>query len=993
MQNKGSIKFLAIVLGLICLYQLSFTFVVGKVEKEAKEFAGGDALKEQAYLDSIAYTPVMNILVASYTYQECKQQELNLGLDLKGGMNVTLEVAVEDILKSLAGNSQNAVFNAALQNAKGKQTDAQEDFITLFATAFEEENAKSGGNTRLASPYIFGTKSLSTKYSTAEPTDEEVLRVVRDEANAAIGRAFTVLRARIDKFGVAQPNIQLVKGTGRIIIELPGVKDPDRVKKLLQSTAQLEFWETYEVAEVGSFIIAANGLLQETEKQAETLDETAAAGDLAAEDSAIEESIVDKVNANAGDSLASDTTNIASLVNPLFDVLSPNFSSQGFGRGPVVGYAEEKDTARINSYLNRADIRALLPSGQRNAKFLWSAKPTTFEQEDGPKEMIPLIAIKTTRDGVSQLSGDVISDASKRVDPLGEISVQMVMDGEGARIWKKMTEQNKGKSIAVVLDDYVYSFPTVNDVIGNGISSISGGFSVTEADDLANILKAGKLPAKARIIQAEVVGPSLGQEAIDSGVASFVAALILVLLYMMLYYANAGVASVLALLANMFFIFGTLASYGAVLTLPGIAGIVLTIGMSVDANVLIYERVREELALGKSIKQAVADGYKNAYAAIIDANVTTLLTGIILFSFGSGPIKGFATTLIIGILTSLFSAIFLTRLVIGARLEKGRGIKFATKATEGLFKNTKVGFMAKRKMAYIISGVIIIAGVISLSTKGLDQGVDFLGGRTYTVRFDNTVSTGEVREALGKVFLNEDGKEMLPEVKTIGSDNQVKITTKFMLDVKGEDGTVDKIVLKGVEGIDGGSAKIMSSSLVGETISDDIRQAAYLSIVFSLIVIFLYILIRFRKWQYSMGAVVAVFHDVLIVLSLFSILAGILPFSLEIDQAFIAAILTVIGYSLNDTVVVFDRIRERLAGKKAESVLVDKALNSTLSRTINTSVTTFFVLLVIFIFGAEVIRGFMFALMIGVVVGTYSSLFIAAPVMMDTIKDKEEEAK
>lgn len=989
MQNKGSIKFLAIVLGLICLYQLSFTFVVGRVEKDAKEFAAGDEAKEQAYLDSIAYKEVMNILVASYTYQECKMQELNLGLDLKGGMNVTLEIAVEDILSSLSGQSQNAVFNAALQNAKAQQADAQEDFITLFAAAFAEENAKAGGNTRLASPYIFGTKALSEKYSVPEPTDEEVISVIREEANAAIGRAFTVLRARIDKFGVAQPNIQLIKGTGRIVIELPGVKNPDRIRRLLQQTAQLEFWETYEAGEIGQFVIQANEQLKTTEKRA--TEKTAETSEESANDDlAVEEDDFSDINGESADSLATeDAVDPEDIYNPLFEILQLNFNGQGFFNGPVVGYAQEKDTAKVNAFLNRADVRALLPAAQRNARFLWSAKTTNFGADES-QEMIALVAIKTSRDGVAQLSGDVISDATKVVDPLGEVSVRMIMDGEGARIWKKMTEQNQGRSIAVVLDNYVYSYPTVNSVIPNGISSISGGFTVTEADDLANILKAGKLPARARIIQADIVGPSLGEEAIQSGVASFIAALILVLLYMMLYYANAGVASVMALLANMFFIFGTLASYGAVLTLPGIAGIVLTIGMSVDANVLIYERVREELALGKSIKQAVVDGYKNAYAAIIDANVTTLLTGVILFSFGSGPVKGFATTLIIGILTSLFSAIFLTRLVIEARLEKGKGIKFASKATEGLFKNTKVGFMGKRKIAYMISAVIIIAGAISLSTKGLDQGVDFVGGRTFTVRFENPVATGEVREALGKVFVNADGDAMLPEVKTIGSDNQVKVTTKFMLNEKAEDGTVEKIVLDGVQAIDGGSAEIMSSSLVGETISDDIRQAAYFSIVFSLLIIFVYILIRFRKWQYSMGAVVAVFHDVLIVLSVFSIFAGILPFSLEIDQAFIAAILTVIGYSLNDTVVVFDRIRERLSGKAAKPELIDRALNSTLSRTINTSVTTFFVLLVIFIFGGEVIRGFMFALMIGVVVGTYSSLFIAAPVMMDTIKKEEE---
>jgi len=948
MRNKGFTKFLAVVFALICVYQLAFTWMVKSVESDAKSYANGDYALEQAYLDSVA----TDELYFGYTYKECKEQELNLGLDLKGGMNVTLEVSVGDILKILANKSVDATFNEAIHRANKKQSDSQKDYIEDFVSAFNEVNKDNGTNVLLSSPRIFGHRNMLDKFDVNAP-DDEVIAVIREELKGAIDRAFSVLRARIDKFGVVQPNIQQLEQEGRILVELPGVKDHERVKRLLQSTAQLEFWETTSVQELQGFL-ANVATVVKAEQDAQDIQE---------------EILLDT------DSLLLDSANISA--NPFYELLNVQYAF-----GARLGVVSVEDTAKVNAIMDRADIRSLLVGDLRNTKFLWSAKPLVVTGEEVGLEYV---AIKSNRDDKPQLSGDVIVDANSQIDPTGLVNVSMRMNAEGAKKWKKLTENNIDRQVAIILDNYVYSFPTVNDVIPNGSSSISGNFTVEEAEDLANILKAGKLPAPAKIIQSEIVGPSLGAEAISAGFTSFAIALLIVLLYMIFYYQTAGLAANFALVLNILFIFGVLASLGAVLSLPGIAGIVLTIGMAVDANVLIYERIREELRMGKGMSLAISDGYKNAYAAIIDANVTTLLTGIILYTFGTGPIKGFATTLIIGIITSLFAAIFLTRLVFEAKMESKKPIKFASKLTQGWFANSSIAFLAKRKRAYMVSALLVILGVASLATRGLNQGVDFKGGRNFVVRFDQDVVTQDVRSSLAAPF------ETAPEVKTFGKANQVKITTKYLIDEKGSDDVVDAKLAEGLNTL-GMNYEVMSSQLVGPTIADDIKQSAVWAVLFSLIVIFMYILIRFRKMSYSIGAVAAVFHDVLIVLAVFSILYGRLPFSLEIDQAFIAAILTVIGYSLNDTVVVFDRVREYFGSKSgSREEIVDAALNSTLSRTINTSLTTFFVLLVIFLFGGEVIRGFMFALMIGVVVGTYSSLFIATPIMVDTLKDDSDE--
>ncbi|MDB2317279.1 protein translocase subunit SecDF [Flavobacteriales bacterium] len=948
MRNKGFTKFLAVVFALICIYQLAFTWMVKSVESDAKTYANGDYKLEKAYLDSVA----TDELYFGYSYKECKEQEMNLGLDLKGGMNVTLEVSVGDILRILANNSKDATFNEAIYRANAKQSDSQNDYIDDFVSSFDEVNEANETNVLLSSPRIFGHRNMLNKFE-VNAADDEVIAVVREELKGAIDRAFSVLRARIDKFGVVQPNIQQLEQEGRILVELPGVKDHDRVKRLLQSTAQLEFWETTDIQQLQGFVSNVATLVKAEQDQIST----------------------DEESFFSGDSLQLDS--LDQSVNPFFELLNVQYAF-----GARIGVVSLEDTAKVNEIMKRSDIRSLLSGDLRNTKFLWSAKPLI---ESGEEIGLELVAIKSNRDDQAQLSGDVIVDANSQIDPTGLVNVSMRMNAEGAKKWKKLTENNIGRQVAIVLDGYVYSFPTVNDVIPNGSSSISGNFTVEEAEDLSNILKAGKLPAPAKIIQSEIVGPSLGAEAISAGLKSFAIALLIVLVYMIFYYQTAGLAANFALVLNILFIFGVLASLGAVLSLPGIAGIVLTIGMAVDANVLIYERIREELRMGKGLSLSISDGYKNAYAAIIDANVTTLLTGIILYTFGTGPIKGFATTLIIGIITSLFAAIFLTRLVFEAKMESKKPINFASSLTKGWFANTSISFLAKRKRAYLVSALLVALGVSSLATRGLNQGVDFKGGRTYVVRFDQNVVTQEVRSSLATPF------ETAPEVKTFGKGNQVKITTKYLIDEKGTDELVDSKLNEGLATLDM-NYEVMSSQLVGPTIADDIKQSAVWAVLFSLVVIFMYILIRFRKMSYSVGAVAAVFHDVLIVLSVFSLLYGKLPFSLEIDQAFIAAILTVIGYSLNDTVVVFDRIREYFGSKSgSREEVVNAALNSTLSRTINTSLTTFFVLLVIFLFGGEVIRGFMFALMIGVAVGTYSSLFIATPIMVDTLKKDSEE--
>ena len=1006
MQNKGAVLTLAILFAAVCLYQLSFTWKAQQIEERAEEYAEGDSQKYHNYLDSISGETVYNFLgLKKFTYKDVKELEINLGLDLKGGMNVTLEVSVKDLIRALSNYSNDSTFNAALARASELQEESQEDFVTLFGQAFEEIDP----NAKLAS--VFNTLELRDRIS-FNSTNEEVLDVIREETNAAINNSFNILRTRIDRFGVAQPNIQQLQTKGRILVELPGVEDQNRVRNLLQGTAKLEFWETYENQQVYPYLLEANERLknmQSPETKNDTLsadsensgqemeaEETAATEEEEAEeqDTAEQESsLLDEIEAGA----ESDTTEagLDNLENfrkeyPLFAVLNPSTDQNGqLFPGPSIGIAHSKDTAEVNEYLNREQIRNIFP---RDMKFRWTANPI-----DEAGNYFRLIALKvTTRDGQPPLDGDVIVDARQDFDQFGSNpEVSMTMNSEGAKTWQRMTKENIGKSIAIVLDDYVRSFPTVQNEISGGRSSITGLESIEEAKDLANILKSGKMPAPANIIQEEIVGPSLGQEAINSGLYSFLIAFVLVLLYMFFFYSkNAGLTANVALITNMFFIIGVLASLGATLTLPGIAGIVLTIGMSVDANVLIYERVQEELRAGKGIKLAVSDGYKNAYSAIIDGQVTTLLTGIVLYVFGSGPIKGFATTLIIGIITSLFSAIFITRLIFEYRLGKNKKVKFTSTFTDNWLRNTAVKFLEKRRTFYIISGAFIILSVGSLFVRGLNYGIDFKGGRTYVVRFEQDVSVADVQEALTAVY------GTAPEVKTYGSNNQVKITTDYKIGDNSEniDNEVEALLMQGLQQGDFIPDDVtleeftsdyqMSSQKVGPTISDDIRKDSAIAIGFALIIIFLYILIRFRNWQYGLGAVAALAHDSLIVLGIFSLLYGVLPFSLEIDQAFIAAILTVLGYSINDTVVVFDRIREylHLYPKRERVNNVDNALNSTLRRTFSTSLSTFVVLLAIFLFGGATIRGFTFALLIGVLVGTYSSLFIATPIAFDTQK-------
>ncbi len=1002
MQNKGAVLTFAILLAAVCVYQLSFTWKAHQIEKDAAEYAQGDEKKEAIYLDSLKGENVYSFFgLKDFTYNDVKGQEMNLGLDLKGGMNVTLEVSVIDIIRAMSNYSTDSTFNAALQRAKEMQTHSQADFVTLFGQAFEEIDP----NAKLAS--IFNTLDLRDRVN-FNTSNADVLKVISDETDAAIDNSFNIIRTRIDRFGVAQPNIQKLQTKGRILVELPGVKDQNRVRNLLQGTANLEFWETYDNKEVYQYLLQANQKIKEieelkaeensanksetkTEQTTEKASEKSADTKESVKDSTdTESSLLSELEAGAETDSTGSPTNLDDFKKqyPLFAVLNPSTDQQGqLFPGPVVGTSHSKDTSKVNTYLNLPQVKSIFP---RNMTFRWTSKSI---DKDG--KYYRLIAIKiTTRNGRAPLDGEVITDARQDFDRLGsKPEVTMYMNSEGDKIWSRMTKENIGKSIAIVLDGYVRSFPTVQGEITGGRSSITGLESIEEAKDLANILKSGKMPAPAIIIQEAIVGPSLGKEAIRSGFFSFMIAFVLILVYMFFFYSkDAGLVANVALIINLFFIIGVLASLGAVLTLPGIAGIVLTIGMSVDANVLIYERVQEELNAGKGIRLAITDGYKNAYSAVIDGQVTTLLTGVVLYLFGSGPIKGFATTLIIGILTSMFTAIFLTRIMFDWKLKRSDKILFTSSKTKDWLRNTKIKFMEKRKVFYIISGTFILLSVGSLFVRGLNYGIDFKGGRTYLVRFDEPVKVADVQKALTVVF----GEA--PEVKT--SDKDIKITTEYKIEDTSEniDNETEALLMKGLQ--DAGFIKkgialqqftdtyLLSSQKVGPTISDDIRKDAAIAIAFSLIIIFLYILIRFRNWQYGLGAVAALAHDSLIVLGIFSLLYGFLPFSLEIDQAFIAAILTVVGYSINDTVVVFDRIREYLHifPKRDRNDNVDHALNSTLRRTFSTSLSTFIVLLAIFLFGGATIRGFTFALLVGVVVGTYSSVFIATPIAFDTQK-------
>ena len=994
MRNKGAILTLVIALVLVCVYQLSFTLKAFSVNRQAKEFAHGNPVKEEKFIDSISNEQVYDILINKYTFKEVQEREINFGLDLKGGMNVILEISTVDVLKSLANNSQDTTFNKALALAKQMQRETNRDYITLFGEAF----SKIDPNARLAA--IFTTPELRDRINYDTPNDE-VLKVVREEAEGAIDNAFNIITTRIDQFGVVQPVIQRLETKDRILVDLPGVKNKDRVRKLLQGTANLEFWESYENADLIQNLYAADKVVREylaTQKDLKKHEEVTEEAKVEEEkpDTTEKLSLLDQIEAESAETDTALPQNIAEAY-PLLSILNPMQDPQTRQPypGAVIGRAHFKDTTKINRYLRIAKEKQIFP---REVRFMWSALPIVDDNKK-PTDIYSLYAIKVrSRDGKAPLNGDVIVSASQEFDESsGQAYVLMNMNSEGTKKWAHITKENLHKVICVVMDNRVYSGPTVQTEITGGTSQITGNFTPNEAQDLANLLKSGKLPAPARIIQENVVGPSLGKRAVNEGFSSFLLAFLIVLLYMIIYYSRrAGLVADIALLANMFFIMGVLASIGASLTLPGIAGIVLTIGMSVDANVLIYERIREELSAGKGLRMAVSEGYKHAYSAIIDANVTTLVTGIILYIFGTGPIKGFATTLVIGICTSLFSAIFITRLIFERYLNRNRTITFSTSLTENAFKKVNFNFIENSRPFYITSAILILVSIGSLAIRGLDQGVDFTGGRNYIIKFDEPVVTSQVAQSLGEQF------GQIPNVITYGADNQVRITTRYKVD---EDGTdvdeeIQQKIYNGLKPFVGDSVDYQtfydkywqSNQKVGPTIADDIKRQAVFAILLALIFMFIYIFLRFRNWQYGFGAVVALVHDSLIVLGIFSLFYGLMPFSLEIDQSFIAAILTVVGYSINDTVVIFDRIRENvtLYPKRERSEVMNLALNATLSRTFSTSFSTFIVLVAIFIFGGEVIRGFVFALLIGVFVGTYSSLFIATPVVYHTIKRREK---
>ena len=985
MQNKGLIKLFALLFGLVSIYQLSFTYVAGRVEDEAKAFAAAKVSNTQPdyiakreaveakYLDSMLGQDVYNIGIAKFTFAEVKEKELNRGLDLKGGINVILQISVKDILRGLANNSKDPIFNKSLAEADVQLRKTDKTYLDLFFEAY----AKNGG--KLASPDVFANKTLSDQIN-FQMSDSEVRPIIRRKVDESIVSAFEVLRKRIDKFGVSQPNIQRLGASGRILIELPGAKDIDRVKALLQSTAQLEFWETYKNGDVYPYLEALNEQLKTT-KVAKT---TSTKDTLA-------------VNTQTGSTIDSLLTDVKKdsvpakgTVNPLFDLASPvRYES------PVLLTANLKDTMQVNSYLHSPEAKRLLPADLQYVKFVWG-KP------DKKTSMIELYALKGNRDNTPALTGNVITQADQGYDMRNQPSVSMQMDGKGARIWEALTGKafTERGNIAIVLDNIVYSAPGVTTgAISGGRSEITGNFTLNEAIDLANVLRAGKLPAGADIVQSEVVGPSLGQEAIDSGMNSFLIATIFIFAWMVFYYGRAGIYADIALLVNILLIFGVLSSIGAVLTLPGIAGIVLTIGMSIDANVIIFERIREELRNGKSLTQSIHDGFSHAITSVLDANITTFLTGAVLFVFGSGPIKGFATTLMIGIVTTIFTAVFITRLLIDWYVAKGKELSFTTSISKNILVNPNIDFLSKRKVWYSISAIMVLISLGSMFTRGFDQGIDFVGGRSYQIRFKNPVKTEEVASLL------KAGKLGSVEVKTFGAANQVRISTKYKYNDESTqtDNEIQEILYNDLQPVmgekisyeefmSGEGLGVMKSDKTGPSIAEDIKSSAVWAIVGSLIIIFGYILVRFRKWQFSMGAVAALTHDVIITLGAFSLLYSVMPFSLEIDQQFIAAILTVIGYSLNDTVIIFDRIREEIGLKGWSANTLNHAVSTTLSRTLNTSLTTLLTLLAIFIFGGETLRGFMFAMIIGVVVGTYSSIFVATPLVYDTSKNRKEEA-
>ena len=995
MQNKGAIKLIALLMAIVCLYHLSFTFFTKNTERKAREYAKDkltnviNVHKENAYLDSMAGQVIYNIGLKKFTYKDCKERELNLGLDLKGGMNVVLEISMVDIVRVLSNYSQDSSFNKALNLANQNQKSSTKDFITLFGEAYKTIEP----NGRLC--IFFNTLELKDKIN-LETSDAEVISILKKEAESAFNNSFNVLRSRIDRFGVTQPNIQKLENSNRILIELPGIKDPQRVRKLLQGTASLEFWATYDNKDIYPALMEADKLLKVlVNHETDTVKNDSAV--VAKADTAKKKNndLLDIINKNDTSKNKSVAGNNQSKDYPLLSILMPNAHNNQLQEGSIVGYAHFKDTSKVNEYLNMKQVRALLP---KDARFVWSIK---YMKEDKSHSIYELHAIRvTTRDGRPQLTGSVITSANKAVSQnRGGYEVEMSMNTEGMTEWARMTKDNVGKCIAIVLDNYVYSAPRVQNEIKGGNSQITGNFTTEEAEDLANVLKSGKLPAPAKIVQEAIVGPSLGEKSIHDGMISFIIALVVVILFMWVYYSKAGFTANVALMANVFLIFGTLSAFGAVLTLPGIAGIVLTLGMAVDANILIYERIREELRNGKQIKNAVADGYKHAMPAIIDSNFTHVISGVALYMFGTGPIQGFATTLIIGVLTSLFTAIFISRIIFEGMLKSGKSVSLGNRFTMNVLVNPKIDFIGIRKYFYVFSCILVTISIISFFTHGFNLGLQFKGGHDYTIKFPQTVNTLEIQKALAVQFDNN-----TPEVKTFGNDNQVRVATKYMIDDPRPASEVDSIlnhkIYDGLKQYTTANTTfeqfktdyIIGSEKVGPTIADDIKRDAVLAVLVALFGIFIFILIRFSGWRFGLGGVISLAHDTIIVLGAYSLLYNVMPFSLEIDQEFIAAILTVIGYSINDTVIIYDRIREyrREHTKWKARELFNGAFNSTLSRTINTSLTVLFVLIIIFIFGGEVIRGFVFAMLLGIGVGTYSSIFNAAAIVYDLLPEEEK---
>ena len=999
MQSKGAIRFVAILLVLACIWHLMFTVVTKIYENKAVKYADAAA---EAFMASAAYEKIPDVDKAyvldsikkdqnrwyldsissqkvyfGYTFDDVREKEINLGLDLKGGMNVMLQVQLEDVVQALAENNTDPAYVKAFDTALERSKTSGTDFITLFQEAWEE----NANGQRLSNIFIGLDRKNKTENKKLESTDAEIISLIRTEAESAIANSFEVLRNRVDRFGVTQPNIQKVGNTGRILVELPGVKEPERVRKLLQGTASLEFWTTYETSEIFQYMNEANQLVAQINAEDSDETETPAAEPAASDSTDI---LAEELEAQAADAEFADYQKN----NPLFAVLIPPVDQTGsVMRGATMGYAHFSDTAKVNKILNMPEVKALFPE---DLIPMWSVKPFDNNQYE-------LVAIKASLNGEAALRGErdqkFITDARVQYNGASP-EVSMSMSAEAAKVWARLTRDNINRQIAIVLDNMVYSHPVVNTEITGGNSQISGNFTLEEAEDLVNVLKSGTLPAPAKIVQEQVVGPSLGAESINAGFISFIIAFLLVLCYMVFFYHGAGLIADAALLTNVVLLFGTLVSFSAVLTLPGIAGLVLTLGMAVDANVIIYERIKEELRSGKGLGKAVSDGYSNAYSAIIDGQITTILTGIVLFIFGSGPVQGFATTLIIGIVTSVFTSIFISRIIIDDRLAKGKNITFDNKLTRNFLQNTTINFLNKRKYTYVISSIVIIICIVSMFTKGFTYGVDFAGGRTFVVRFDQPVSVEEVRASLVKEFNGG------VEAKQFGGESQMKITTQYLIEDKSTeaDAAVEEKLFNAVKDFYAADMTldfftstaenpngIISSDKVDASIADDMKRDAIIAVVIALLVIFIYIAIRFKKWTWGLGGTLGLAHTAIIVVGFFSLFSGILPFSLDVDQTFIAAVLTIIGYAINDTVVIFDRIREykTLHPKMPLEVNANQALNSTLSRTMNTSLTTLIVMIAIAIFGGEVIRGMAVALCVGIAVGTYASIFIATPIMYD----------